>query len=172
LKGRNQLNAEIDLLHILKQLRTASFMSQVFMKPHQPTLIKWFAKYKISLTQAEQEEKRPDFPVLRDESVSFDPNAIENPNQNLISEDADSLDSSSDDEKIKFDNIDGPSSQPKNAELEKIKDFDPENDKIDRMILMQVITAKKKLRRKDFININSNHTSSLIEDPGPSSLLL
>ena len=72
------------------------------MKPHQPTLIKWFAKYKISLTQAEQEEKRPDFPVLRDESVSFDPNAIENPNQNLISEDADSLDSSSDDEKIKF----------------------------------------------------------------------
>jgi hypothetical protein len=63
--------------------------------------------------------------------------------------------------------------QPKNAELEKIKEFDPQNDKIDRMILEQVISAKKKVRGGGLINITTNQVS-LLEDPGPSngSLLL
>jgi hypothetical protein len=56
------------------------------LKPHQPRLIKWFDKYKVSLTQAELEEDRPDFSVERDDSMSFDPNALSN--QNLIADDA------------------------------------------------------------------------------------
>ena len=45
---------------------------------------------------------------------------------------------------------------------------------IDRMILEQVISAKKKVRGGGLINITNNYASSLIEDPGPSngSLLL
>jgi len=56
------------------------------LKPHQPRLIKWFDKYKVSLTQAELEEDRPDFSVERDDSMSLDPNALSN--QNLIADDA------------------------------------------------------------------------------------
>ena len=45
---------------------------------------------------------------------------------------------------------------------------------IDRMILEQVISARKKVRGGGLINITTNHASSLLEDPGPSngSLLL
>jgi len=118
LKGRNQLLAEIDLLHILKQLRTANFMSEVFLKPHQPKLIRWFAKYKVSLTKQEQERKRPDFAVVRNDSQSFDPNAVDAPNQNLNEDKADSStlvdkddeDSSSLSSDNELQNVDGPPS--------------------------------------------------------------
>jgi len=84
-------------------------MSQVFLKPHQPKLIKWFAQYRVSLTKKEQERKRPNFPVIRNDSQSFDPNAIDKPNLILTEDDATSSRSSSDDDQ---ENIDGPPSQP------------------------------------------------------------
>jgi hypothetical protein len=56
----------------------------------------------------------------------------------------------------------------------KIKEFDPQKDKIDRMILEQVISVKTKVRGGVLINSTTNQEpSSLQEDPGPnySSLL-
>ena len=93
-KGQQKLHAEIDLLHIIKQLRTASFASSAFLKPHQAMLVKWFDKYKVSLTKAEQEDVKPDLTFKRTESMSFDPYAVDN----LISNDADSDSSSSDED--------------------------------------------------------------------------
>lgn len=57
-------------------------------------LVKWFDKYKVSLTKAEQEDVKPDLTFKRTESMSFDPYAVEN----LISHDADSDSSSSDED--------------------------------------------------------------------------
>jgi hypothetical protein len=57
-------------------------------------LVKWFDKYKVSLTQAEREDEKPDLTLQKSESMSFDPYALDN----LISNDADSDSSSSDED--------------------------------------------------------------------------
>jgi len=41
-KAKNKLHQEIDLLHIIKQLRVATFNAQTTLKPHQIMLVKWF----------------------------------------------------------------------------------------------------------------------------------
>lgn len=56
----------------------------------------------------------------------------------------------------------------KEAELEKIKEFDPENDKVDRMIMEQVISEKKNVRRSSLYgSTNSMLNSSLNHEPDP-----
>jgi hypothetical protein len=45
--GRSKLWAEMDLLNIIKQLRTNKFTSQSYLKPHQVALIRWFEEYTL-----------------------------------------------------------------------------------------------------------------------------
>jgi hypothetical protein len=47
-KARFRLHAEIDLLQIIKQLRTNSFIAQTTLKKHQIDLIRWFSRYCIT----------------------------------------------------------------------------------------------------------------------------
>ena len=81
MKGQYKLHNEIDILSIIKQLRVAALTSQALLKPHQAMLVKWFDKYKVSLTQAERNDEgiksEMDFQSSETESVGFNPTIAE-----------------------------------------------------------------------------------------------
>lgn len=50
------MHAEIDLLHIIKQLRVANFTYSQYLKPHQIKMIRWFDQYKVVIKPGEMVE--------------------------------------------------------------------------------------------------------------------
>jgi hypothetical protein len=46
-KGKKQLYSEMDLVKLIKQLRVAALMSQVYLKPYQTLLVDWLAEYRL-----------------------------------------------------------------------------------------------------------------------------
>ena len=52
-KGRKKLYAELDLIRLIKQLRVAAFMSQVYLKPYQNLTVDWLADYRLSTDEDE-----------------------------------------------------------------------------------------------------------------------
>ena len=47
-QAQSKMNRELDILHIIKQLRNSYFVSQQFLEPHQILLIKFFNCYTLS----------------------------------------------------------------------------------------------------------------------------
>jgi len=55
-QASKKLTNEIDLLKIIKKLRDSTFMAQIYLKPHQQMLIKFFDEYKIKIEQEKAKE--------------------------------------------------------------------------------------------------------------------
>ena len=71
------MHSEIDLLHIVKQLRVTAFASEILLKPHQPQLIKWFNQYKLKIRPGERFDNGDisyavDESMVEDEVVNVD----------------------------------------------------------------------------------------------------
>lgn len=52
-KGRDKLHTEIDILHIVKQLRISQFVADLVLTPAQKNLVVWFDKYKLKESEDE-----------------------------------------------------------------------------------------------------------------------
>lgn len=47
----------MDILKLIKQLRVAALMSQVYLKPYQTMMVDWLAKYRLDLDDDHSSEE-------------------------------------------------------------------------------------------------------------------
>ena len=47
----------MDILKLIKQLRVAALMSQVYLKPYQTLMVDWLAKYRLDLDDDQSSEE-------------------------------------------------------------------------------------------------------------------
>lgn len=47
----------MDLLKLIKQLRVAALMSQVYLKPYQTMMVDWLGKYRLNLDDDQSSEE-------------------------------------------------------------------------------------------------------------------
>ena len=168
LKGKAKLHEEIDLLQIIKQLRTSQFVNHVQLKPYQRLLVKWFDKYRIKINQEGSVEPESDsFIETRQHSESLSVNDIQ-----MMNQDHDSSSSSDEGEKDRIE-------KPKHTllldseKLDKIKDFDPFQDRVDRMILDYVLSEKRSVRqRHNKIQFSLNQENIFDTGDDPNERLL
>lgn len=69
-KARFRLNAEIDLLQIIKQLRVSSFAAETVLRPHQRKLVRFFDHY--NLKQMSDEDSNQSFDDLLNQDKKKD----------------------------------------------------------------------------------------------------
>ena len=131
-KGKKQLYGEMDLIKLIKQLRLAALMSEAYLKPHQTMMVEWLAKYSLSADEVEG-----------DDEVD---SAEENVN-NYVGKVF-----STDDFDIQSKLIDHKEDAITNEKKEKVhpiadgrlvREFDPKVNKVDKLILEQVVGEPK-----------------------------
>jgi len=158
MKARNKLHQEIDLLHIIKQLRVSTFNAQCSLLPHQIMLVKWFEQYKIKLNEA------PDY--NRQQQPTLTPNDL-----NRMSRMYESIEEFGTVSQTTL--LERNSEKPLNllvtpkhvklelhtSELDKIKDFDPISNKVDMLIMKQVF-ADNQIKMKQTIDMLRQQTLS------------
>jgi len=107
----------------------AAFTSQVLLKPHQSLLVKWFDKYKLKATANEVRTGKVE-QLSRRETISFN-DVKDMPNEAWDEQ------GNSDDEQEAEDLLERPKhvNLLDHSELDSIREFDPINDRIDKLIL-------------------------------------
>ena len=169
-KAQNKLHEEMDLLHILKQLRVAAFTSQAFLKPHQSMLVKWFDQYKLKIHADEVLSGKVTEEVAQRESLTLnDVDAMNFRNQSETWQESDEENDEGEHEAVDL------LERPKHvtvlqySELDSIKEFDPINDRVDKLILDKVISDNQTVRRKVLARASFKSpglVTSLNGDPG------
>lgn len=120
----------MDLIKLIKQLRVAAFMSEVYLKPYQSMMVEWLAKYRLS---ADSEESSGEdvsnyvSEVFTKDDLCIQSEMIDNKEKYSLKD-------------KKFDQKVHPI-----ADRRLVDEFDPALDKVDKLILDKV---KEKLKHR------------------------